>query len=110
MPVTPRDPSPNVIFNKAELRERLTPIEYNVTQEKGTERAFTNKYYKHYEPGTYTCLVCAEDIFSSETKYESGSGWPSFYDVISADRIKTAADASGSKWWPAYLDRITRLL
>jgi peptide methionine sulfoxide reductase MsrB len=60
-------------------------------------RAFTNKFYKHYDSGVYTCLVCSEDLFNSETKYESGSGWPSFYDVVAKDKISTRADASGSK-------------
>jgi len=96
MPVTPfRCASPNVTFDKGELRERLAPLEYNVTQEKGTERPFTNKYYKHYDAGEYACLVCGEALFSSETKYESGSGWPAFYDVLDSAKVMTRDDASG---------------
>jgi len=95
MPVTPRCASPNVMFDKGELRERLDPIEYHVTQEKGTERPFTNKYYKHYSAGEYACVVCGEALFSSATKYESGSGWPAFYDVVDGAKIMTRDDASG---------------
>ena len=97
MPVTPRCASPNVMFDKGELRARLDPIEYQVTQEKGTERPFTNKYYKHYDAGEYACLVCGEALFSSETKYESGSGWPAFYDVLDGAKIMTRDDASGGE-------------
>ena len=63
----------------AEWRERLTPEQYQVTRQKGTERAFTGKYWDHKEKGTYKCVACDAPLFSSETKYESGSGWPSFY-------------------------------
>ena len=59
-------------------REKLTFEEYYVCREKGTERAFTGKYYKHNEKGIYCCAACGEKLFSSDTKYESGSGWPSF--------------------------------
>ncbi len=62
-------------------------------------RPFTNKYYKHYESGTYTCVVCGARIFSSDTKYESGSGWPSFYDTLDGrdKRITTRPDTSGGE-------------
>jgi len=60
----------------------LTSEQYRVTQEKGTERAFTGKYYDHHEKGTYICVCCNVPLFSSGTKYESGSGWPSFYMTI----------------------------
>jgi peptide-methionine (R)-S-oxide reductase len=65
--------------SEAELREQLTPIQYQVTQQKGTERPFTGEYYDHKENGVYTCIVCGAELFSSETKYDSGCGWPSFY-------------------------------
>ncbi|XP_043222463.1 methionine-R-sulfoxide reductase B1-like isoform X2 [Amphibalanus amphitrite] len=80
--------------DKAALRKRLTPLQYQVTQEKGTERAFTGRFNKHREPGLYRCLVCGQAIFSSATKYDSGSGWPSFYDVIDAKRVKLKSDLS----------------
>jgi peptide-methionine (R)-S-oxide reductase len=70
----------------ADLKDRLTPEQYHVTQEKGTERAFTGKYWDTKTPGTYKCVVCGEELFSSDTKYDSGSGWPSFYEP--ADKAK----------------------
>lgn len=87
--------SPTVVVNRELLRERLSPIEYQVTQEKQTERPYTNKYYKHNAKGKYLCKICEEEIFSSSTKYDSGSGWPSFYDVIGKDKVVYRQDASG---------------
>ncbi|XP_069701918.1 peptide methionine sulfoxide reductase MsrB isoform X2 [Periplaneta americana] len=79
---------------KEELKKRLTPMQYHVTQEKGTERAFTGKYYKTTDAGIYTCVVCGEELFSSETKFESGCGWPAFNDVLDQGRVKLTKDAS----------------
>jgi peptide-methionine (R)-S-oxide reductase len=73
---------------EADLKKTLTPEQYHVTQEKGTERAFTGKYWDTKTPGTYKCVVCGEELFSSDTKYDSGSGWPSFYEP--ADKSKVA--------------------
>ena len=73
------------------LRE-LTPIQYDVTQRGGTERAFTGMYWDHHDEGTYRCVVCRTPLFDSGTKFESGSGWPSFYDVLSSDRIVKKED------------------
>src|SRR3990172_5215524 len=64
------------------LKSRLTPEQYHVTQEKGTERAFTGKYWDCHEDGVYRCVVCGHPLFSSETKFESGSGWPSFFKPL----------------------------
>lgn len=125
MPIKPETPSTTYKVDKAALRERLDPIQYQVTQEKGTERyrglpklnessnlqkksgfqyltmrffrPYTNRFYKHYESGVYTCLVCREELFKSETKYHSGSGWPSFYDVIDQSKVKYTADSSGGE-------------
>ncbi|XP_063914498.1 methionine-R-sulfoxide reductase B1-like isoform X2 [Zophobas morio] len=83
--------------DKAELRNRLTPIQYNVTQEKGTERPFTGCYNKFYEPGTYVCIVCEQALFSSETKYDSGCGWPAFNDVLDKGKVKLTPDTSGGR-------------
>ena len=60
-------------------------------------RPFSNKYYKHFESGTYACVVCGESLFASDTKYESGSGWPSFYDITDEGKIRKRADASGGE-------------
>jgi len=87
-------PSPVREFNKAELKERLTPTQYLVTQEHQTEKQFSNKYYKHREKGVYTCIVCNLDQFSSSTKYDSGSGWPSFFDIINKNNIRCRKDSS----------------
>ena len=89
-----RSPGPLIKFDKDELRQRLTPIEYRVTQEHDTEKPNTNEFYKHREKGVYGCKVCSIELFLSKTKYESGSGWPAFYDVIDKDRINTRQDAS----------------
>lgn len=87
--------SPTVVVDRGLLRERLSPIEYQVTQEKHTERPYTNKYYKHNARGKYLCKICSVEIFCSSTKYDSGSGWPSFYDVINKDSVFFRQDASG---------------
>lgn len=79
---------------KAELKKRLTPMQYHVTQEKGTERAFTGIYYKTKDAGLYTCVVCGEELFSSETKFDSGCGWPAFNDVLDQGKVKLTKDTS----------------
>ncbi|KAK7864860.1 hypothetical protein R5R35_012496 [Gryllus longicercus] len=81
-------------FSKEELKKRLTPIQYHVTQEKGTERAFTGKFNKTTEAGMYTCIVCDEQLFASETKFDSGCGWPAFNDVLDQGKVKLTKDTS----------------
>ncbi|XP_050539689.1 peptide methionine sulfoxide reductase MsrB isoform X2 [Daktulosphaira vitifoliae] len=81
-------------ISKEELKKRLSPIQYHVTQEKGTERAFTGKYNKTTDPGLYTCVVCDEPLFTSETKFDSGCGWPAFNDVINQGKVKLTSDTS----------------
>jgi len=78
----------------AELRKRLTPLQYQVTQKKGTEPAFSGAYAYNKERGTYSCVCCGQELFSSETKYESGSGWPSFWLPLAAERVRAHADHS----------------
>lgn len=95
MPDIRKSMSPNKEFDKGELRERLTPTQYQVTQEHHTEKQYSNVYYKHWERGVYKCVVCGLDQFSSKTKYDSGSGWPSFFDVIDKQNIRKRQDASG---------------
>lgn len=72
----------------------LTPLQYHVTQEGGTEPPFTGIYNDAKEPGLYRCVVCGNALFSSATKYESGSGWPSFWQPVSEDAVKTTEDRS----------------
>ena len=71
---------------------RLSPLQYAVTQEAGTERAFTGAYWDNHAAGTYRCVVCSAALFDSTTKFESGSGWPSFSDVLASDRVVTHED------------------
>lgn len=78
----------------AEWQHELSPEVYAVTRKKGTERAFTGKFYHHHETGTYHCSCCGAELFSSGTKYESGSGWPSFYAPLDESRVKLVRDAS----------------
>ena len=77
-----------------ELRKTLSEEEYHVTQEAGTERAFSGTYWDHKADGTYCCVVCDTPLFDSGTKFESGSGWPSFYDVIQKGNVELRADHS----------------
>ncbi len=74
------------------LRAKLTPIQYAVTQEASTEAPFTGAYWDHHGEGTYRCVVCREPLFDSGTKFESGTGWPSFYDVIEKGHVTTKED------------------
>ena len=78
----------------ASLRERLTPEQYHVTQEKGTERPFTGRYHDHKGEGVYKCVVCGAPLFESETKYDSGCGWPSFYAPLADENIAEHEDLS----------------
>ena len=73
---------------------RLTPLQYSVTQEAHTERAFTGEFWNHHADGTYRCVVCEAPLFDSGTKFESGTGWPSFYDVVENGRVATKEDNS----------------
>ena len=77
-----------------DLRTRLTPLQYEVTQNAGTERAFSGEYWDCKDPGTYRCIVCDAELFSSDTKYESGSGWPSFYEALDPERVTLHEDRS----------------
>jgi peptide-methionine (R)-S-oxide reductase len=77
-----------------EWRSRLTPKQYEVTRSKGTESPFTGKYYDHHGSGTYRCVCCGHDLFSSEAKFDSGTGWPSFWAPVSDESVTTATDTS----------------
>lgn len=78
----------------AEWRKRLTAEQFYVTRQKGTERAFTGKFDKHFEPGTYTCICCGETLFVSDAKYNSGCGWPAFHTPADGGRITETEDRS----------------
>jgi peptide-methionine (R)-S-oxide reductase len=80
--------------NTEELKQRLTPEQYHVTQEAGTERPFTGEYWNEKRSGTYKCVVCGEPLFSSQTKYDSGSGWPSFTAPIDLSAVTEDRDVS----------------
>ena len=75
-------------------RAKLTPEQYHIAREKGTERAFTGKYYDHHENGVYHCVCCGAPLFDSGTKYESGSGWPSFYAPLDPENVETEEDVT----------------
>jgi peptide-methionine (R)-S-oxide reductase len=75
-----------------DLKKRLTPLQYSVTQEAATERPFTGAYWDNHESGSYRCVVCGETLFESQVKYDSRSGWPSFYDVADKSKVITRAD------------------
>ena len=82
-----------MVSNK-KWKDKLTEEEYQVTRQCGTEPPFSGKYYNHKEEGIYKCVCCDAELFSSSTKYDSGSGWPSFYDVVNKDAIQEIEDNS----------------
>ncbi len=83
-----------VVKTKEEWKKQLSDVQYNVTREQGTERAFTGQYNKHSKEGVYKCIGCGTPLFSSETKFESGTGWPSFYEPVAEENIDEKMDVS----------------
>lgn len=77
-----------------EWRKQLTPLQYNVLREKGTERAFTGTYWDNHKKGTYACAACKQSLFHSSTKFESGTGWPSFYKPVVKENVEIIIDKS----------------
>lgn len=75
-----------------EWQEKLTPEQYRIARKKGTERAFTGKYWDCHDDGVYACVCCGQPLFDSDTKYDSGSGWPSFWQPIEKDAVSTDED------------------
>lgn len=83
-----------IVKSEKEWREQLTPEQFRVMRQKGTERPFTGEYYYNKDSGTYHCAACGNELFSSETKYDSGSGWPSFWAPVSEANVETKRDTS----------------
>ena len=83
-----------VIKSEKEWKAQLTSEEFKVTRKKGTERAFTGQYHDSKEQGMYHCICCGSPLFSSETKYDSGTGWPSFWDAVSSESVEMKLDRS----------------
>lgn len=79
-------------MNEKELKNKLTPEQYHILREKGTEMAFTGKYWNHHEKGAYTCMVCGSELFASDTKFDSGTGWPSFTDTANTKAVELKED------------------
>jgi peptide-methionine (R)-S-oxide reductase len=88
------EPRERRIPDDDELRRRLTPLQYDVTQRGVTERAFTGEYWDTKDPGTYHCVVCDETLFRSDTKYDSRSGWPSFWEAVDPAKVDLVEDRS----------------
>jgi peptide-methionine (R)-S-oxide reductase len=86
--------SDKIIHTEQEWRKLLTREQFEVLRKKGTERPFENKYDRHFEPGTYACAACGQELFSSDTKFNSGCGWPAFFAAKAGDRVKLTPDYS----------------
>lgn len=83
-----------IIIDEEEWKKKLSPEQYHILREKGTERAFTGKFNKHYESGIYVCAGCGNELFSSDTKFDSGTGWPSFFKPVDKKNIEFKLDKS----------------
>ena len=79
---------------EAEWKKQLTPEQFDIARRKGTERAFTGAYWDNHEDGRYECVCCGNELFSSETKFDSGSGWPSFWEPLRSENVTTSQDTS----------------
>jgi len=79
---------------KAKLKERLTPQQFDVCFNKGTERPFTGEYWDNHELGVYRCVVCGQELFNSSTKFDSGTGWPSFWEPLKKEAVTEKSDRS----------------
>ena len=86
--------SDKVEKSEAEWRSQLTPEQYRIARKKGTERAFTGAFWDTKAPGVYACVCCGQELFSSDTKFDSGTGWPSFWAPLAEDRVALETDRS----------------
>ncbi len=80
------------VLDEAQWKKKLTPEQFQVLREGGTDRPFTGKFYKHHETGIYVCGACGNPLFKSDTKFESGSGWPSFWQAVDPKAVKLVED------------------
>lgn len=83
-----------IVKSDAEWQAQLTPEQFRIARKKGTERAFTGDYWNEHRAGTYACVCCGQELFASDTKFDSGSGWPSFYQPIADGKVDTETDRS----------------
>jgi peptide-methionine (R)-S-oxide reductase len=83
-----------IVKSEEDWKQQLTPEQYEVLRNKGTERPFSGKYYMHKEKGIYTCSACGEELFQSDTKFDAGCGWPSFYSVLDSSKVVYTKDTS----------------
>ncbi len=79
-------------FDKAKLRQELTPLQYEVTVNKGTERPFSGEFWDNHDSGVYLCVVCGQELFASAAKYDSGTGWPSFWATVEKEQVREKVD------------------
>src|SRR5690349_2661857 len=84
--------SDKIVKSEADWRSQLTPEQYRIARQQGTERAFTGEYWDTHTKGVYKCIGCGEPLFDSETKFDSGSGWPSYFQPINADAVEEHRD------------------